>query len=268
VYIDRTCDDKWKSRERVECSSQVVGSASSNTRRFTYSGTELNAMAEARNYQDWILSYICTHLRGKVIEVGAGMGTFSRLILRLPDVTHLTAIEPADNLFSLLLEQVGSDARVKPLKGYLSDVGTHSEADALIAVNVIEHVEDDKAFLLSAHRALVPGGTCILFAPAMQWLYGSLDGAFGHFRRYSKGEFAQKLTTAGFQVEELRYFNLPGVLAWFVAGRVLKKTTLQARDTRLYDRCVVPWISRLERFVEPLIGQSVLAVARKPLGDA
>jgi SAM-dependent methyltransferase len=196
------------------------------------------------------------------------MGTLSRLILTFPNVRQLTAIEPAENLFPLLLEQIGSDARVKLLKGYLYEMAAHSEADALIAVNVIEHVEDDNAFLRSAHRALVPGGTCILFAPAIQFLYGSLDSAFGHFRRYSKAELALKLQTAGFQIEELRYFNLPGVFAWFVAGRVLRKTTLRASDTRLYDRWVVPWISVLERFREPRLGQSVLAVARKPMENA
>lgn len=234
---------------------------------FFYSGTELDSMVEARNYYDWLLRYFGPYLKGKVVEVGAGIGTFSRLILNSPEVRELIAVEPAENLFPILLQQIGADSRVCPLSGYLDDVPEWGSANALLAVNVLEHVEHDRAFLCLAYRALLPGGVCLLFVPAVQSLYGSLDRAFGHFRRYGKKEIAAKLTAAGFQIDLVRYFNLPGVFAWFLAGRVLRKTSLRARDTRFYDRWMVPWISILERYWEPPTGQSLLAVARKPKVD-
>jgi len=240
---------------------------SSGPAQFVYDGGELAAMVEAHNYYDWLLSYFGAHLKGRVIEVGAGIGTLSRLILRFQDVRQLTAVEPAANLFPMLLQQIGADGRVKLLKGYLQDVAARGSADTLVSVNMLEHVEDDEAFLRLAYQALLPGGVCLLFAPAIQGLYGSLDRAFEHFRRYSKRELALKLSAAGFQIELLRYFNLPGVFAWFIAGKVLGKTSLRVRDTRLYDRWVVPWISTLERYWEPPLGQSLLAVARRPMGN-
>ena len=73
-------------------------------------------MVEANNYYNWLLSYFEAHLKGRVIEVGAGIGTLSRLILRSQDVRELTAVEPAANPFPILLQQIGADGRVKPLR--------------------------------------------------------------------------------------------------------------------------------------------------------
>lgn len=233
--------------------------------QFLYSGTELASMVEARNYYRWLLGCFQPHLKGKVIEIGAGIGTFSRLILKLPDVQQLVAVEPAANLYPLLLEQIGTDARGRTLNCYLQDMSEWGTANAFLSVNVLEHVEHDQAFLGLAYRALLPGGACLLFVPAVQGLYGSLDRAFEHFRRYGKRELERKLRAAGFEIELLRYFNLPGVFAWFIAGRVLRQTSLNVRQTRYYDRWVVPWISILERYWEPPVGQSLLAVARKPV---
>lgn len=222
-------------------------------------------MVEARNYYRWLLEYFEPHLKGKVIEIGAGIGTFSHLILKIQEVRQLVAVEPAANLYPALLQMIGTDARVRPLNGYLQDVSEWGTANALISVNVLEHVEHDEAFLSLAYRALLPDGACLLFVPALQGLYGSLDRAFEHFRRYGKRELELKLRAAGFEIELLRYFNFPGVFAWFIAGRVLRRRSLRARDTRCYDRWVVPWISILERYWEPPVGQSLLAVARRPV---
>jgi hypothetical protein len=128
----------------------------------------------------------------------------------------------------------------------------------------MEHVADDAEFLRSAFASLVPGGRIIIFVPALTFLYGTLDENFGHHRRYTKGGLAGKLTRHGFLLETLRYFNLPGVASWFLAGRVLRRRTLRASDVRFYDRWIVPWLSKLERMWEPPLGQNLLAIARRP----
>src|SRR5262249_14276693 len=138
-----------------------------------------------------------------------------------------------------------------------------SAVDSLIAVNVIEHIADDAEFLRLALHMLVPGGTIILFAPALSILYGTLDKAFEHYRRYSKPELAGKLIQAGFHLESIRYLNFPGVATWFLAGKVLRRKTIRPSQVRMYDRWVVPWVSKLERRWEPPFGQSVLAVGKK-----
>jgi SAM-dependent methyltransferase len=163
-----------------------------------------------------------------------------------------------------LRARFGDDPAVEVLPGYLSEHVEPASLDTVVAVNVLEHVEDDVAFLRDAHRSLVPGGRLLLFVPALAWLYGSLDRTFEHHRRYNRSTLDARLREAGFEVVRLQYSNSLGVLTWFVAGRVVGKATISARDVRLYDRLVVPWLLPIERVVVPPIGQSLIAVAAKP----
>lgn len=230
---------------------------------FSYSGTELDALAEAENYYRWILSYFAPHVGSKAVEVGAGIGTFAQFLLDFTKVSELIAMEPADNLFSVLERRFANERRVKTVKGYLEDFAGSLAVDSLVAVNVIEHIADDAEFLRLACRVLSPEGTILVFTPAVPAIQGTLDRSFEHRRRYTKTGLAEKLRQAGLRMVCLRYLNLPGVVAWFLAGNVLRRKTIQSSDVRFYDRWIVPCESWLERRWEPPLGQSLLAVARK-----
>jgi len=93
----------------------------------------------------------------------------------------------------------------------------------------------------------------------------SLDRAFDHFRRYAKPGLKKLLTDAGFEIQRLQYVNMIGVAAWFLSGRVMRRTTLGRAQVRFYDRWVIPWLRHIESKIQPPIGQSLLAIARKPL---
>jgi SAM-dependent methyltransferase len=238
--------------------SPVVESAS-----YAYVGTELYALAEANNYYRWVISRFAPFLGKRVIEIGAGIGTFSRSILTHTTVSELVMVEPGDNLVPLLQKRFAGEPRVKIIHGYFQDLKHSASADSIVLVNVLEHVAEDRALLNDVHEVLTPGGTLLLLVPALSLLYGTLDVAFGHHRRYSKPSLADKLQEAGFQILFLSYFNLPGILGWFLTGRVLRRGTLKPRQVRLYDRWVVPWLSRLEGRWAPPLGQSLMAIARK-----
>ena len=230
---------------------------------FSYASTELGALVEAKKYYRWILNRFVPHLGKRIIEVGAGIGTFSEFLLNGTNCSSLLIVEPAENLCPLLQERFSCDTRVKVVQGYLEDMASSLSADSVVSVNVLEHIADDETYLQRAHQILVSGGTILLLVPALPWLFGKLDEAFGHVRRYTKSSLADKLLRAGFHLTYLRYSNFPGVITWFLAGKVLRRRTLRPADVRLYDRWVVPWISRLERHWEPPIGQSLMAIARK-----
>src|SRR5262245_10114549 len=153
---------------------------------FSYSGTELTALAGAHNYYRWILRRFAPYLGRFLVEVGAGVGTFSRLLLDESRPRRLMLVEPADNLAPLLRSRFDGDSRVEVVHGYLEDVPPDVVADAIVAVNVLEHVADERAFLDAAARALAPEGSLLLLVPAGPWLFGALDEEFGHFRRYTR----------------------------------------------------------------------------------
>jgi SAM-dependent methyltransferase len=230
---------------------------------FHYAGAELEAMAEAKNYYRWIAARFAPHLGSHAVEVGAGIGTFSEHLLRAAPHARFTLVEPAENNFGALRERMAGEGRVSVRHGYLDADAPESGATSVVAVNVLEHVEDDEAFLRAAYRVLAPGGRLLLFVPALPAIYGTLDAAFGHFRRYTRPVLRRKLADAGFGVDELHYVNLPGVLAWWASGVLLRKRTVTRRDARLYDRWAIPLIRALESRCHPPLGQSLLLVATR-----
>jgi SAM-dependent methyltransferase len=232
---------------------------------FSYSGTELDAVAEATNYYRWIIDSFRPALGQRIVEAGAGIGTVAELVLRRASPTEMLLIEPAGNNIPELHRRFDDDRRITIHHGYLEDIGATFSADTVIAVNVMEHVEHDAAFLGAAYRTLIPGGALLLLVPAVPAIFGSLDRAFDHYRRYTRSGLRRSLLAAGFDVQTLHYINLIGVAAWFVAGRILRRTTLARPQVQFYDRLVIPWLRRVEALIHPPIGQSVLAIARKPV---
>lgn len=229
---------------------------------FSYSGTELDALSAAPNYYRFITHRFAPYVGSRVVEVGAGIGTFAEHLLRETKLRELVLVEPADNNFPQLRQRLGGREGVRMVHGYLEDhVGEIASMDSLVAVNVLEHTPNDVSFLRAAHRVLRPGGHALVFVPAVQAVYGSLDDEFEHYRRYSKRTLAQAFTEAGFRDVRLRNVNSLGLVAWFMAGRIFKWRTIDASRVRLYDRLVVPWLMRAESLVEPPIGQSILAIA-------
>lgn len=172
-------------------------------------------------------------------------------------------VEPAGNNIGELRRRFAGDSRIRVHHGYLEDVGSGFAADTVVAVNVLEHVEKPVEFLRAARQSLVGGGALLLLVPALPALYGTLDAAFEHYRRYTRPELERALNTAGFRIEKLHYLNSVGVAAWFTAGRIMRRKTLGRAQVRFYDRWVIPWLRRVEEVLPPPLGQSLLAIARK-----
>jgi predicted TPR repeat methyltransferase len=185
------------------------------------------------------------------------------LLLR-PLVDSLVAVEPATNLLPTLAQRlVGSDVDlvVATASDYLKNAPAAS-LDALVMINVLEHIAEHQDTLRGCHRALARGGYLLLFVPALPTLFGSLDRQFGHHRRYRHAELRQDLVASGFSIVRLSYVDLAGVIAWYVAGRILGAASISAGSARAYDRLIVPLMRPIERFVRPPFGKNLMAVAR------
>ena len=235
-----------------------------NQSRFEYSGSELDSLAEAKNYYAWVMRQFEPYVGPTMIEIGAGIGTFSEFILANPKVGKLVAIEPATNTLPHLRNRFANNERVEVRSGYLGEHTESLNGDAIVAVNVMEHVPDDAQFCRDAFASVKSGGHLLLFVPALPAIFGTLDVAFEHHRRYTRGSLRNVIEQAGWRPVRISYMNFPGIAAWFTAGRILRKNSIAARDAKTYDRLVVPWLSRLESIVEPPIGSNLIAIAAKP----
>jgi SAM-dependent methyltransferase len=232
-----------------------------NSRVSEYQGQDLEALAHIPNYQRWILGHFQPHLHGRVLEIGAGIGTFAEKYL--DSVDDAVLLEPAANLGARLRERFSGRARVKVLVERLERADLQDRSfDAILVINVLEHVDEDAAMLRRIFALLKEGGRLLLFVPAIQLLYGTLDELVGHRRRYHKSGLKQLVEASGFVVEDLRYFDALGMMPWLVAGRVLRQRRFDERAARLYDSVAVPLGALVERVVAPPLGKNLLCVAQ------
>ncbi|MDW8308260.1 MAG: methyltransferase domain-containing protein [Verrucomicrobiales bacterium] len=219
------------------------------------------ALRTAERYPRALLREFTPYLRGRVLEVGAGVGHFTALLATLPTIEHLLAIEPEARFVATLRRALPRQA---VLEGTIHDLNDPGPWDALVSVNVLEHIRDDAAELAAYRRRLAErNGHLCLFVPARRELYAPLDADFGHYRRYHRPELRAKLQAAGFDVVRLHYFNAVGYFAWGIRFRLLKNRRLNARSVRWFDRWIFPPCYALEsRLGWPPFGQSLLAVAQ------
>lgn len=227
----------------------------------SYFGKDLEAMSFAENYHKWILEYFAPYLGRDVAEIGAGVGDFSKLLLS-KTISRLTAFEPSSNMFPRLKAALEADLRATTCYGYLGVKGASGPFDSVVYVNVLEHIEDDVAELRRAYACLRSQGHLLVFVPALQWLYSELDRQVGHFRRYTKKQLVELVQGASFEVVRARYFDVAGILPWYV-NFVLLKNSMGSGSVRVYDRLVVPMMRVLEAHIPPPIGKNVLLIAVK-----
>jgi len=226
-----------------------------------YFGKDLEAMSFAKNYHRWILAEFREYLGHSVAEVGAGVGSFSNLLLET-DIDSLKAFEPSRNMYSLLQSALEPETRAKAINDFFGTTGAADQFDSILYVNVLEHIEDDAAEVARARQALSPSGHLLIFVPALPWLYSNLDRQVGHFRRYTKHGLLELVRQSGLQVVKSRYFDIAGILPWYV-NFVLLKNSISAGSVSLYDRVVVPIMRTVEKVAPPPIGKNLLLVARK-----
>jgi 2-polyprenyl-3-methyl-5-hydroxy-6-metoxy-1,4-benzoquinol methylase len=183
--------------------------------------------------------------------------------LRDRDRVFATDVEPA--YVDLLRRRFDNTANVEVDCFDLGEDAPSSVArqryDTIICLNVLEHVADDRNAVVRLRELLEPGGRVIILVPAHRSLFGAMDAAVGHHRRYSRGELPKLLADAGLAVESETYVNAASTPGWFVNGRLLKRRSVPGVQARVANM-LVP-LYRLERKLNIPFGLSVIAVGRR-----
>jgi 2-polyprenyl-3-methyl-5-hydroxy-6-metoxy-1,4-benzoquinol methylase len=224
---------------------------------------ELGALGRARRYCDWLFAQFGPHVRGSVAEVGAGIGTFSERILER-GVERLLLVEPEPMCAAVLERRFASEPTVELVRDFLPEAPslTPTSRDLVVCQNVLEHVSDDRAAVATMARSLRPGGMVALIVPAGPKLYGPLDEAYGHRRRYTAGYLSESVRSAGLSVESLHHMNQPGVPAWWLNNR-RRGARISERSLRVYEQ-VVRVARPLEARFRPPFGLSLVCLGRRP----
>jgi SAM-dependent methyltransferase len=227
---------------------------------FVYTGAEnLEAMAEAKNYNDYLISMIEKALKNpagkKILDFGAGAGTYADILFERGIIPH--CLEPDKALQNKLRN-----------KGYkiVNDIKAlkPNSYDLIYALNVFEHIEDDMDVFKELTKALKKDGIIIVYVPAFQSLFSSMDRLVGHHRRYRKKHLKDMAEHGKMNVIKLHYCDPVG----FTASLLFKATgnksgVISANSVKLYDRVAFPISRLLEPILKHALGKNAVLISRK-----
>jgi SAM-dependent methyltransferase len=219
-------------------------------------------------YYAWTLDLFGSEFEGPAADAGAGSGHFASLLAER--VRPLVLLEGGQENLQELRRKFSGDAGVSIVDCDLMRCEQDLEARgvrSIFSLDVLEHLPDDLAALRQFHAALPAGGRLYVKVPALSWLYGPVDEASGHYRRYSHRGLARVVEAAGFRVDRCHYMNLAGVLPYFLKSRVLKRKenfsrTFSMDQIRRIQR-LMPFLRKIDRYSGAPLGLSVVCVATK-----
>lgn len=228
----------------------------------------LATISKATNFNRWMYSAIASSCRGKILEIGSGIGNISQFFvtdeadiylseINLEHVAylkkHYAGIITEDKIFELNLVDPDFDNK------YASLFNTF---DSIFALNVIEHIEEADVAMLNMKKLLKENGNSIILVPAFQTLYNTFDTNLGHFKRYTKKTLSELISGTGYKIEKTFYFNFFGMFGWFVVGSVLRKKVIPENSMGLFDKLVF-LTKNLDKVFSGVMGLSVVCVAKK-----
>lgn len=215
-------------------------------------GSELALFEKARNWKTYWRSVIAPFVHGAVLEAGAGIGANTRLLRELPH-SRWTALEP-DAALSAQIE--GAD---EVLTGTLDDLPNERRFDTILYIDVLEHIQDDRAELKHAAAHLNDGGHVIVLSPAHNFLFTPFDSAIGHFRRYSR-ESLRQAAPPELALRTLIYLDSAGMLASLGNRLLLRRSMPTESQILTWDRVLVPLSRALDPIFAGRVGKSVVGV--------
>jgi len=227
----------------------------------------LDSIAPLQKYHRFLWDGVADAAGERVIEFGAGIGNITQFLLRKDQVWVTDVGE--DYLRGLRTRYEGRpNIEILPLDlahplGPGNGDAAAGQADTAVAFNVLEHIEDDLAALRTIRATLQPGGRLLLLVPAHPFAYGALDRELDHFRRYTRAGLEEVVRQAAFEIESVSRLNAPGLLGWWLNGRILRRRHVPAFQAKV-NNLLVPLL-RLERAVGLPFGLSLVVVARRPM---
>lgn len=228
-----------------------------------YIGSELELFAAAENWKRYIGRMLGCFVGGRVLEIGAGIGSNIRY-LHSGRVHEWTSIEPDADLARRIEESLAqgllpADCRV--ITGTIESVAATARFDTILYIDVLEHIAEDRAELAHARRHLAMAGRLVVLAPAHQLLFSPFDAAIGHHRRYGAASL-RALTPPGSRLEACFMMDCAGFFASLANRVVLSAALPSTRQIAFWDRVLVP----LSRILDPMtgrkFGKTVVAVWR------
>jgi len=227
----------------------------------------LASISGADKFNQWMYETIKPFCKGRILEIGGGIGNISQCFLK--DGEELTVSELQPEYCEIIRNRLGNSPNLKGIIAmdivdplfdtkYASLFGSF---DSVFALNVVEHIEDHKQAIANCRKLLKKGGHLVILVPAFQAIYNHFDTALGHYRRYTIKTLRPVFQTNNLPIVHFQYFNLIGMAGWWVSGSVLRKKIIPEGQMKLYN-FFVPVFRIIDRITNKGLGLSVIMVGR------
>jgi 2-polyprenyl-3-methyl-5-hydroxy-6-metoxy-1,4-benzoquinol methylase len=230
--------------------------------------TTLDVISKADKFNKWMYNTIKPYCKGKIIEIGSGIGNISNCFLEdnfeimLTDIRReycLKLTEEYNNKSGFLGAEVIDLTDVEFEEKHRKHLGQY---DTVFALNVIEHIFDDTLALKNCYKLLNKKGQLIILVPSYQKLFNNFDKELGHYRRYNKESLSRIFIKNEYQIVHKQYFNFIGIFGWYITGNLLKKEAIPEGQMKLYN-FLVPFFKVIDKIIFNTAGLSVISVGKK-----
>lgn len=241
-----------------ELKNQIMGES------IKYPGQELKLFEKATNWKKYFSQLIQPYIHGKVLECGAGIGATAK-ILNNGINNEWILLEPDKEMAELLRSKISQNelpSNCKVIEGTISTFENKSLFDTILYIDVLEHIQNDKAEIEMAASRLNQGGYLIILSPAFQLLYSKFDNAIGHFRRYTRKELIS-LFPVSLKQTLLRYLDSSGFFLSFTNKVFLKQKYPTEKQVQIWDKLIVPVSKISDRVFNYSFGKSILGIWQK-----
>lgn len=222
----------------------------------------LNQWNKISRYSKWMYDVYKMYIGKRVLDIGAGIGTVTGYYIE--GVDSCVATELFDNQVAYMNERFKNfeyfhACNFDIMTNEIKQLG--EGFDTVICINVLEHIEDHALALRKINSVMSNNGKLIICVPAMSKLYCYMDKNVGHFRRYDKDELKNLAGDCGFQVVDNFYFNLMGIIPYWLKGRLGKdkggsfSTDLNENNSKLYNFAAAI-LEPIEKVIRPRGGIS------------
>ena len=223
-----------------------------------YPGAELDNFDKATIWRKYIFFQIKKFIKGNVLEVGAGIGSFTNNYKNLPNKITLSEIDQ-ENLS--LIKKKFKDENINFTGDLTKNIKRNF--DTIMYLNVLEHIEDDTKEINEAFQKLNPGGFLVILVPAHNNLYSEFDKAIGHFRRYEIKYF-RNLKVNNSKLIKLNFLDSAGYFLYYINKIFFKKEVYPSKlKIYIWDKFFTPITFILDKILFYKFGKNILYVIQK-----
>jgi hypothetical protein len=226
-----------------------------------YVGSELELFAGVQNWKAYWAGQLRPFVKGDILEVGAGIGSNTRLLDSAGGSGRWVCLEPDPELLGQLTRNLGqTEARrcYEPVRGTVESLSGQM-FDTIIYIDVLEHIENDFEELNRAASHLRSGGQLIVLSPAHQRLFSPFDAAIGHFRRYNR-KMLRAISPAGLRLERMRYLDCAGLILSAANRLMLRQSMPTKAQLRFWDGWIVPVSRVFDKLFLYSLGKTIIAI--------